>query len=150
MSDASALALVFRSGECTCALGISHVLEVMRPLPVRKIDQAPRAVCGLSMIRGIPVPVVELSRLLTGAESKPARLILLRVGDRRVAIAVDSVLGIRHMGISPPDSLPPLMSKAAGKIVEELTTLDKDLVFLLNAGCIVPDGAWPTLPRQSP
>jgi chemotaxis signal transduction protein len=43
-----------------CAVPLSHVIEIMRPLPVEPISSVPSFVQGISIIRGIPTPVVDL------------------------------------------------------------------------------------------
>jgi purine-binding chemotaxis protein CheW len=54
-----------------CAVPLTHVIEIMRPLPVEPISDVPLFVQGVSIIRGIPTPVVDLGALL-GAPNGPA------------------------------------------------------------------------------
>src|SRR6185295_4576205 len=58
------LHLVVTVQSLACALPIARVIETMRPLPVRRIERAPDIVLGAAIIRGIPTPVVDASRLL--------------------------------------------------------------------------------------
>src|ERR1039458_3558579 len=80
-----------------CALPLEHVVETMRPLPIGPLAGAPPGVSGLAVIRGAPVPVVDLSRLFSSdvgyIEVAPTRFVTVRVGQRVVALAVDRVEG---------------------------------------------------------
>ena len=42
------------------ALPLEHVVETMRPLPVEPLGDAPRFILGLSIVRGEPIPVVDV------------------------------------------------------------------------------------------
>src|SRR6266849_4746571 len=92
----SHLTLAIRAGARICVVPISDVVEIMRPLPIEAWSGAPDGVRGLSVIRGAPVPVVDLGRLL-GASSNclSTRFVAIRVRERQVALAVEAVLGIR-------------------------------------------------------
>src|SRR5438552_18980179 len=101
-------ALLVRAAGRLCAVPIAHVVEVMRALPVESIPGAPSFVPGLAIIRGAPMPVVDLG-LLTGGRSASGRFVTLRLGDRRAALAVDAVVGVPAGDASRPPELPPLL-----------------------------------------
>ena len=139
--------LLFRCGGRLCALPLSGVRETMRPQPVDAIAGAPPFVLGLSIVRGQPVPIVHLARLLDAApRAAPRRLILVELGGngraRQVGIAVDDVLGVRRLdlGASPaPDSeLPALLRDADVAGVASLKRLDGELLWLLLAARVLP------------
>jgi len=124
------------------ALPLDDVVETMRPLPGEPLAGAPRFVRGISVIRGAPVPVVDAASLLGIGDSHAARLVTLRVGDRRVAVAVDAVLGIRAL---PPESLqelPPLLREAGSGVVEAIGVLDAELLLVLQSVRLVPESVW--------
>jgi purine-binding chemotaxis protein CheW len=137
--------LVARVGTFRCALPISCVVEVTRPLAVHPIASAVGFVCGASVIRGEAVPVVSVARLLSGAWSPPARFVVIRVGERRVALAVDAVVGIQEVAVDAMTSVPPLLAEAASETVAALGALDKELLLVLHAARLVPDETWSAL-----
>jgi purine-binding chemotaxis protein CheW len=111
----------------------------MRPLPVTPLAGAPAFVQGLSVIRGTPVPVVDLGALLSGSDpAKPTRFVTLRLDGRCVALAVEGVLGIRELP-GTLSSLPPLLADASAEAVSALGILDAELVLVLEAARLVPD-----------
>ncbi len=75
----------------------------MRPLP---IDPDPRAdasyVRGTSRIRGERCPVFDTAALLGVAGSRPRRFVVVRDDGRRVALAVEAVLGVEPVGDGTP------------------------------------------------
>ncbi len=125
-----------------CGLPLEHISETMRPLPLEPINGMPPFVLGLSIIRGAPLPVVDLPHLM-GQESgaRRTRLVVVKVKERCVALAVDLVLGI---GRTPGDAaaLPPLLRDANAEFVSTVASLDSQLLVLLESGLILAASAW--------
>jgi purine-binding chemotaxis protein CheW len=71
----------------------------MRPLPIESVAGTPSFVRGVSVIRGVPTPVVDLKALLESCENSPSygRFVALKCDARRVVIGVDSVVGLRNL-----------------------------------------------------
>lgn len=139
-----ASALVVTIGRRACALRLPDVAEVMRPLPVEPISGAPHFVLGLCVIRGAALPVVDLTALL---EVRPGiacgRFVSVKAGDRSLALAVDSVIGVRNLEHAQLLGLPPLLEDA--QVIEAVGAADAQLLLVLRAARLVPDEAWPSL-----
>lgn len=127
-----------------CALPLEHVSETMRPLPVDSVAGVPVAVRGIAIIRGAPVPVVDLSRLLAGTESQPTRFVTINVGTRRVALSVDAVIGVRTIPMDTLGEMPPLVD-AETDLIRAIGTLDAELLVVLRSARIIPESVWNTL-----
>lgn len=140
--------LIFRAKELVCALPLATVEEIMRPLPVRPLEGAPPFVTGISVVRGAPVPVVDAGTLLSGEASSPRRLIALKVVNRRAALAVDDVLGLRTLPPETLSTLPPLLRDGRSDAIELIGTLDADFLLVLRSGRLVPDSVWTRIERQ--
>jgi chemotaxis signal transduction protein len=67
------------------------------------------------------------------------------VGDRRVALAVDAVLGIHTVSAKALAQLPGLIGAVAAGFVESLGLLDTELFMLLRTGHLIPESAWSAL-----
>jgi purine-binding chemotaxis protein CheW len=143
-SVASLRVLVMRAGSRVCALPSQHVVETMRPLGVTALAGAPPSVLGVALIRGAPTPVVDVGVLLGATDARPGRFVTIRVGERIIALAVTSVVGLR---LHDRDSLPPLAQHALGGALEALTRLDAELVLVLAAARMVPDEVWEAVCR---
>lgn len=141
------LALLVSAGGSTCAIPSQCVCEIMRPLPLQEVAGAPAYLAGLSVIRGAATPVVDLNLLMGGATYAHAarRLVLVDVDDRRVALAVHDVYGLRRLDLTQRDALPPLLRDSAGDAVEAIGVADAQLMMLLRTGRLVPDEVWTSL-----
>jgi purine-binding chemotaxis protein CheW len=119
----------------------------MRPLPIQAVADMPDFVRGISVIRGAPVPVVDLRALLEGREtSAPSgRLVTLKVGDRRLAIGVDTVVGLKNLERAQLGELPPLLRDVTDGLIESIGTRDAQFLVVLRASRMLPDDVWASL-----
>jgi purine-binding chemotaxis protein CheW len=142
-----AAVLVMTVGAHACAIPLQHVWETMRPLPIERMAGLPAFVLGVSVIRGAPVPVVDLGALLTGgrASASYGRLVTVRVGERRAALAVDAVVGSQTLDLSQLGALPPLLHDAGADLVDAIGARDAQLLVVLRATRLLPDEVWATL-----
>jgi purine-binding chemotaxis protein CheW len=120
-----------------CAVPLIHVIETMRPLLIEPVAGAPSFVRGVSVIRGVPTPVVDLGTLL-GTSGGGRRFVTLRLGHRQVALSVDTVLGVRELEASTVKELPPLLQGVSQDAIEAIGTLDHQVLIVLSAGWQLP------------
>ena len=134
--------LIVSVGARVCAIPVDQVAETMRPLPIEPIAGAPAFVLGVAMIRGAATPVVDLGALVTSGTSSATwqRFVTIKVGDRRVAIGVDRVIGLRD--VDRISELPPLLRDAGADVIAALGTVDAELLFVLRMARLVPDATW--------
>lgn len=112
----------------------------MRALPIQPVYGGPRYVAGLCIIRGSPLPVVDVGLLIGERATAAQRLVTVRTGSRIVALAAEAVLGIWAFDGLRLDALPPLLRDAATDTIAAVGTLDAELLFLLRTASIVPEG----------
>jgi purine-binding chemotaxis protein CheW len=92
--------------------------------------------------------VIDAAHLLTNVSGvQPGRFVTVSVGDRRVALAVDDVVGVRHLPEASLRQLPPLLQELDGALVTTIAALDAELVLVLEGMRLVPDDLWPVLDR---
>ena len=140
--------LVVRVQSGVCAVPLIHVLETMRPVPIEPIAGVPPFVRGVSIIRGVLTPVVDLGAILGMPDGVAERFVTLRLGDRQVALSVGEVLGVRELQASRIQELPPLLRGASPDVVATLSTLDEEVLTVLQAGWELPDDVWQALAAQ--
>jgi purine-binding chemotaxis protein CheW len=147
----SGVVLIVRTGTRRCALPVSHVIETMRPLPLEPFAGSPGFILGLAVIRGVPVPVVDLAALLRGGKNEGAsgisRFVSLRVDKRCVALAVEEVIDLRTLDASRLEDLPPLLADKSGAM-DAIGTLDAQLLLLLGTARLIPEESWAMLERS--
>ena len=82
------------------ALDIMRVEEILNPQPSTPVPEAPEFVEGVLDLRGHVLPVIDLHRRL-GAGTPPARakpkLLVCRVGSRKIILRVDGVSEVVHV-----------------------------------------------------
>jgi purine-binding chemotaxis protein CheW len=135
---AGAAWLICRIGRPLCAVPLAHVIEIMRRLPIEVVAGAPPYVHGLCIIRGAPVPVVDLGILVGDEATRANRLVTIRANGRTIALAAEEVLGIRAIGTETFKELPLLLREAAAETIAAIGTLDAELLYVLRAARIVP------------
>jgi purine-binding chemotaxis protein CheW len=140
-------ALLVRVPAALCAFPLAEVIETMRPLPIEPLANTPNFIQGVARIRGAAVPVVELTVLFRGDHrgDVPTRFVTLRVGQRCVALSVQSVIGIADVSDQVFGDLPPLLKTIRTELIQTLGTLDAEFLVMLNTARLVPDSVWQAL-----
>ncbi len=139
-------ALLCQAGSLICGLPLAHISETMRPLPLQPFDGMPAFVEGLSIIRGAPVPVVDLARLLgNDGGTCRTRLVVVKVRERHVALSVERVIGVKSLADIVSGALPPLLTGARADFVSAVGSLDAHLLVVLESGLILPASTWTSL-----
>ena len=140
---AGAMSLVFRAGTLLCALHLDEVIETMRPLATRPLAGTPPFVRGISIMRGVPTPVVDVARLLGGEQADIERFVAVRAERGPVAFATGAVLGIRPAAAgSPATRHTALLGGASSTLVAGVATIDAEPLLLLQSMRVVPDEVW--------
>jgi purine-binding chemotaxis protein CheW len=141
--------LLVRIPGAVCGLMVGDVVETMRPLPVEPLANVPDFIRGIALIRGAAVPVIELAALFQAHSTGPiTRFLTVRVGERCVALAVESVIGIAELDENRFAEMPPLLKSARTESIEAIGTLDAELLVLLRASRLVPEPAWKNINRS--
>lgn len=95
------------------------------------------------MLRGAPVPVIDLARLL-GEErvEEPMRYILLQTNERRFALAVASIDGLFEFAPDQRRDLPSLFKSEEAQALDALATRDREVLAVLDGARLVPCNVW--------
>ena len=161
MSQRAAIpVLVFRFAGRIGAVPAELAVETMRPLPVEGLPAAPSFVAGVALIRGVPTPVVDLAALVgtprpvagsrgAAERAEPGRFVTVRAGTRRVALAVESVVGLRTLPADQVAELPAVLAEAAARGVTAVGALDGELLAVLDGARLVPDAVWLAVAGES-
>ena len=131
------------------ALPVNQVIETMRPLPLEPVSGMPSFVLGLAIVRGAPVPAVDVGILLGRDRQTARRWVTVRAGERSVALAVESVEGVRDLPESSFDAVPPLLRAASENVVAAIGTLDVQLLVALEGTRLFTDEQWLALAAQA-
>ena len=118
--------VTFTLGQQIYCLPVADVQEVLRMVAMTPLPDAPPEVLGAINVRGVPVLVLDLRRRL-GLPAQPptpvSPLLLVRFGNKCLALLVDRVNGVVHV---------PATSDVTG-----LVRLGDDLGVLLRSDSIL-------------
>ena len=142
-----AASLVCRVATRSCAIPLGAVIETMRPQPIEPIAGAPAFILGLAIIRGEPVPVVDVARLLGAEAGRVTRFVTLRTAPRPIALAVDAVHGVHAFAPEQLSRLPALAGAVVGDAITAIGALDARLVVVLEAARLVPPAVFELMER---
>lgn len=141
-------ALLLRVPGAICALPVSEVVETMRPLPIEPLENVPDFIYGVALIRGSVVPVIDLKAMFGAhASEPPTRFVTLRVGERCVALAVQSVVGVVDLGKYTLEEMPPLLKSARTEVIQAIGALDSELLMVLRASRLVQESVWKVIDK---
>ncbi len=96
--------LVFQVGEKRYGIDARHVIEVVRVPHITRVPHGPDALAGIANLRGRPVPVLSMDRILDGARARQqqdGRIILYDRGEA-VGLLVDDVLRLSADSTAAP------------------------------------------------
>ncbi|MBM2620193.1 chemotaxis protein CheW [Actinoplanes sp. LDG1-06] len=134
--------LVFRAGPLLCALRLDEIIETMRPLETRALAGTPPFVRGITVLRGVPTPVIDVSRLLGGGTAEPERYLAVRTERGAIALATGEILGMRNVEADATGGHPALLGGGSTRLVAGVGTLGAEPLLLLQSMRAVPDEVW--------
>lgn len=138
-----ATCLVFRASRLLCALHLDEVVETMRPLAVQPLAGTPPFVRGITIMRGVPAPVIDVAAALAGTEAPVHRFVAVRTDRGPIAFATGEVLGIRPVtDVDTERQHSSLLGVTPTRLVAAVATLDTEPLFLLQSMRLVPDEVW--------
>ena len=140
-SDEAVTSLVFRAAALLCAVPLSEVVETMRPLETRPLAGTPGFIRGVSVLRGVPTPVIDVGRLLTGTPAEIERYVVVHTERGPVALATGPVLGVRATDAGPVRGHPALLGGAT-RLIAGVGTLGSEPLLLLQSMRSVADDVW--------
>lgn len=140
--------VIFRVGDEEYGVAIERVRSIIRHEPATPVPRAPDVVQGVINMRGNVIPVIDLSRRLSGATFEPgpaARIIVADAAAGTLGLAVDAaseVASIAESDIKPaPEGVLTPESAAA---IFGVTDVDGRLVILLDLDEAVPASEYST------
>jgi purine-binding chemotaxis protein CheW len=89
--------------------------------------------------------VVDAGSLVSGVASHATRFVTLKTGSRRIALAVDAVVGVVEIPSGSLDTLPRLFHNTSLDAISAIGTLDSDLLLVLQSTRLVPEELWDVL-----
>ena len=134
----------FHVGDGLYAIDIMRIKEVVqaREYTLRPVPRGPRIVEGVMQLRGVVIPVIDLRRRfgvgIDPARERFAKLVIVSVRGRIVALRTDQVLG--ELRVSADDLRPApslLREEGGGAFFSHVFNHDGTMIFVLNLEAIL-------------
>jgi purine-binding chemotaxis protein CheW len=92
--------LAFTLGADAYAVHISHIAEILKPLPITEVPRSRPDIVGVMSVRGRLVTVLDLKKRFqlpwTSSDTK-TRILLVDTGDEHIGFIVDEVLQVYRL-----------------------------------------------------
>jgi purine-binding chemotaxis protein CheW len=131
--------LTFSLGDEEYALDIEAIREIIKPREVTDLPRVPDFILGLISLRGIIIPIYDLSqrmRLGKSVITPASRVIVCQCEDRVFGLLVDSisqVMRLPNQNIEPP---PAVLSGIDRDLVEGVGRYQGKMMILLHLPCV--------------
>jgi len=132
--DMSRQLITFQLGDQVLGADIMAIREIRAWSPATALPNVPDHVRGVVNLRGVVLPVIDLSRRLGWSLTEPTGrhvIIVLRIGEQLQGIIVDAVNDIVSVRPDELQPVPELGDDSAASFVEAVATVDDRMIMIL-------------------
>ena len=147
--------LTFALGSETYGVDILRVKEIRGWSPVTRIPQSPPSVLGVLNLRGAIVPIIDLRVrfAMASAEFTPVTVIIVlslrtEEGQRECGVVVDNVKDVVDINVENIRPVPSMNAGTASEFIQGITTIDEQMLILLNPDDLVARELSATAPAE--
>jgi purine-binding chemotaxis protein CheW len=130
----------FRLGRDMYAADIMRVKEIIKPLPMAGLPDAPDYIEGVINLRGSVIPVLSLRKRVKLTEPvtvNDARLLIVSLAGQAFALVVDDVTEVISVPVRDLRPPPHFENKVGSEYLVAVCLVDGSLVMLLNLDSIL-------------
>ena len=127
--------ITFEIGDRRLGIDIMAIREIRAWSPATPIPNAPSHVRGVVNLRGVVLPVLDLSQRLGWGATEPTGrhvIIVVRVGEQLQGIIVDAVSDIVTGGPEQLQPVPDVGQTRAAAFLDGIATIDGRLIMILG------------------
>ncbi|SNS99894.1 purine-binding chemotaxis protein CheW [Sphingomonas laterariae] len=127
--------ITFHVGSQCLGVDIMATREIRAWSPTTPIPQVPAFVRGIVNLRGMVLPVIDLSARLGWGDTEPGArhvIMVLQIGDRQYGLIVDAVNDIATIdgaAVQPP---PGISGDGQDELLEGIVSVDGEMVLILD------------------
>ena len=126
--------ITFQLGDQILGVDIMAIREIRAWSPATPLPNVPPHVRGVVNLRGVVLPVLDLSHRLGWGMTDPSSrhvIIVVRIGEQLQGIIVDAVNDIVTVQTEDMQPLPDMGDAAAAQSLDGLATIDQRLILVL-------------------
>ncbi len=133
--------LTFRVGEQDFGIDVASVREIRGWTPATPLPHAPSFLCGVINLRGIVLPIIDLSARLGFARAEPTArhaIVVTQLDEQVVGLLVDGVSDILTIDTKEVQPTPDVASTTAKTFVRGVIPADGRMISLLALNNVLP------------
>ena len=126
--------ITFQIGEQILGVDIMAIREIRAWSPATPLPNVPAHVRGVVNLRGVVLPVLDLSHRLGWGQTDPSSrhvIIVVRIGEQLQGIIVDAVNDIVSIHPDAMQPIPDMGDTEASRFLEGLATIDNRMILVL-------------------
>lgn len=127
--------VIFNLDEEFYGLDISRVEGIIKLQAITKMPKAPAIVEGITNLRGMVVPVIDLRKrfgLSAAVHSKDTRIVIIHINQTKVGMMVDGVSEVLRIPEETIEPTPPLITSEDTTFILGIAKFDDRLITLLD------------------
>lgn len=137
--DEPDMLLIFTLSSEVFGISVNWIHEIIDPLPVTPVPNAPPSSIGLINVRGVIVPLIDVRQRLgmeVAETTSAARVIVIELAvdgeQTKLALLADSVEEVAEADLSAPEPVPPLGAKWPAEFIRGAVRRDDTLIIILE------------------
>jgi len=127
--------ITFEIGDRRLGIDVMAIREIRAWSPATPLPNTPAYVRGVVNLRGVVLPVLDLSQRLGWGATEPSGrhvIIVVRVAEQLQGIIVDAVSDIVMLNQTDIQPVPDVGQSAAAAFLEGIATIDGKLIMILG------------------
>jgi len=127
--------ITFEIGDRRLGIDIMAIREIRAWSPATPLPNSPPHVRGVVNLRGVVLPVLDLSQRLGWGATEPSGrhvIIVVRIGEQLQGIIVDAVSDIVTLGPDQLQPVPDVGQTQAAAFLDGIATIDGRLIMILG------------------
>jgi len=127
--------ITFEIGDRRLGIDIMAIREIRAWSPATPLPNSPPHVRGVVNLRGVVLPVLDLSQRLGWGATEPSGrhvIIVVRIGEQLQGIIVDAVSDIVTLGPDQLQPVPDVGQTQSAAFLDGIATIDGRLIMILG------------------
>ncbi|MCK5126293.1 MAG: chemotaxis protein CheW [candidate division Zixibacteria bacterium] len=114
---------------------IHRVQEIIRPVLVTAMPEAPVFVNGVINLRGKVIPIIDLRNrvgLVSREDDKNTRIVVFDHNNKLIGMVVDAVTEVLRVSSAKLEPIPPQASTVGAEFVKGIIRMDSKLILVID------------------
>ncbi|MCT1902269.1 chemotaxis protein CheW [Oceanobacillus sojae] len=132
--------ILFKLKDQTFAVHVQQIVSIERELSLTKVPRTPDFMMGVTEMRGIMTPMIDLRERLNlgGVEiTDQTRTLVVQVDDMQIGMLVDQATEVKDIPASLIKPAPKLVGEIKDTFLLGVATIDNELILLLDLEQII-------------